>query len=1126
MDRRKKALLVLLTLVFIALASLSIAIAVKVLRGEYIVASEDVSLLMLLIFLSYASAELTLFLRAKFENEKQSPVYRIVVLIYLLMLLVFVIAGILFYGEKKESEKKGEPFFSSIPPEVEDGQRLSHSLIEDEVDSIAKEDEPIALLIVEDEEEETTGKESAMVEETETDHSIIVIGEETTAKAEKEEAVAVVEDVEMNREEGMAIDVIESTKEEKPVLVPEPPTISSVKACIKIPTAPTFSSSINQSMYEPYVPPRWEDEDFWSTFYIEGESEVILTAGIYYFDLYVNGNYTGAINTYIDEKGEVSVLLSDLRELTSPLITEEAVNRICSYAYDYIPLSLVSDRGVETSYDNANYAIYLNFDSVDMPIQIISIRGSASRYVYRPIAGAEVLEPAAFTLTTRHNLSGSASVTPVTSFVPSLYLSYSASNSFRIYDLYGNFSLYATYNSGSFNFRLGSYTFYYDFPDQALRLSFGNVSTDLLSASGTSVGLRLDKSLSYASDSYRNRSYIEEFIVVEKISDVQILNDGREIFRRTLQPGNYRLQDFILYNGANEIDIIITPLDGTDVQERHFNVNYNASLITPGDFYYGVALTTGRNITTRKSDTDLTLSIPYFNNRYLEYNPLNLALSAYIQAGFGEGVSFSGTLAANNRPSGDVLFIPSFRLSTELTHVNVLGTTRYNLNVYENSESNGQLMIPYVNARIGHQVSTGIRELSSFNISLGYTSPTDFENRPDRHYFQGSIGFSGSIFGLGWSLSGSSSLYLDRLDQATYSVSGSLSYSLGRNLFLSGSIGVSGIYGGESNVYGQVSASVRFGRTSIGVNASNSYYTANASSTIGRHSVSAEVRTNDLANIDDYSMRASYSYSGDYVNFNTSYNAYDLFNRSNLNFSLSTSSILADGLFAVSSYIPSNFLLIKQEGVLKGNEISVGNIGYSNTEPLKTTFGTALYPSVSTRGESLAVFSTDPDSFGTQSSFNITIPPSRRQGYVLRINSESKYSLSSLVMLPDGSLWLEGSSPLYEYTENEDGTVSLEQSDYYIFTDQDGRFILNDILPGTYAFDVPYNGSWILYKFTLTQNDEEYGNMFMYEGSKEFEINTGTIPLQYSLITDLNLHGYMTSDEFWSFLFPSVEDAI
>lgn len=1160
MNRRKLALLIALSVLLIVLAAVTATTAWEVLGAGYEVAGDGVSLVMLLLFLTYADAELVLFLREKFEGEKKGSISRKVVLLYLLMLLLLIFIGIAYFGahrgttETVDSLRDGD--VSSIPPEMEE-EILPQDLIEEE--KTGEEESSVETPIGEgtpyedpeeqeeavvEEEEETLSVVSDDAEQVEEEKDTIPAGEESMEEEGKTITPGDMEEIRVPSTPEILYyiprlyevvppsvpELSVSSSELVDIPVPEVPSISVASSEVReipVPSVPSFSLEPSAFLYEPYEQPKWEDEDFWDTFYIAGETELLLMEGLYYFDLYVNENLTGQITTYIDAENNLSVSTAELKEFTSSLLTDDAILRIFNYEGEFMPLEELGLRGVGYSYDTATYSIRLTFDNIDMPVQIISIRGSNSRYVYRPIAGAEVLDPAVFTLTTRHSLSGSATITPTTSFVPSLYLAYSASNSFRFFDLYGNFSLYASYNSGSFNFRLGSYSFYYDFPDQALRLSFGNVSTDLLSPSGTSVGIRLDKSLSYASDNYRQKSYIEEYLVVEKISDVQILNEGREIFRRTLQPGNYRLQDFILYSGANAIDIIVTPLDGSLPMERHFNVNYNASLITPGDFYYGVALTTGRNIANAKSENKFTLSIPYFNGRYLEYNPLNLALSAYIQAGFGEGLSFSGTIAANNRPSGNADFIPSFRLSTELTHVNILGTTRYNLSFYENADSDGSLRVPYVYARIGHQVSTGLRWLSSVNISLGYTSPTNYETYPERHYLQGSLGISGSIYGLGWSLNGSTSFYTDNIEQATYSLSSSLSYALGRNLFLSASMGLSGLYNGQSNVYGQVSASVRFGRTSASATAStNSYYSANVNTAFGKHSVSAQVRTNNLASFDDYSMRASYSYSGDLFNFNASYNAYDVFNRSNLNFNISTSSLLADGLFVMSSYVPSNFLLIKQEGVLKGNEVTVGNIGTSSSRALETSFGTAIYPSVSTRGESLSVFSVDPDSFGTTSTFNIAIPASRRTGYVLRINSESKYSLSSIVTRPDGSLWTDGSSPVYTYVVGEDGTLTLNATEYYIFTDQDGRFIANDLLPGNYAFDVPYEGNWILYTFTVEDNMDEYGNIMMYEPDNTFVENDGSIPELYGYSSHITLVDYMSGDEFWDFLYPPVWEEV
>ena len=1179
MDKKKIALLLALSVLLVFLAAGTVWTAFEVVRGEYDVAGDGVSLIMLLAFLTYADSELVLFLREKFEGEEKGSTARGVVLIYLVMAALLIVVGIICFSgsrnEEVESLGEGGPY--SIPPEMDEEILLPQiPILDDYISSspqaeeeyVPKETKDDSLPMNDEVEKESISEDwvshgddekiqdSDVVTEEESGESDIVGKTMASDKSKAEESdesevlMTSSEDIdttgeamtpqvsEIDEPDGSEVlmpssedeaGVEEMKGETEEVRVPSAPMMYYIPRLYEVepPSAPEFLTEPSSFLYEPYEQPKWEDDDFWSSFYIAGETELELIEGIYYFDLYVNENYSGQITTYIDSENNLSIATEELKEYTSSLLTDDAMLRIFNYEGEYMSSEELRARGVSCTYDTAAYTVSLTFDNIDMPVQIISIRGSSSRYVYRPIAGAEILEPAVFTLTTRHSLSGSATVTPTSSFVPSLYLAYSASNSFRLFDLYGNFSLYASYTPGSFNFRFGSYSFYYDFPDYALRLSFGNISTDLLSVNGTSVGIRLDKSLSYASESYREKSYIEEYLVIEKISDVQILNEGREIFRRTLQPGNYRLQDFILYSGANAIDIIVTPLDGTEPMERHFNVNYNSGLVTPGDFYYGIALATGRNISSNKSSTRYTLSIPYFSGRYLEYNPLNLAASAYIQAGFGEGVSFSGTIAANNRPSGDVLFIPSFRISSELTHVNVLGTTRYNVSFYENAESDGSLRVPYVYARIGHQVSTGVRWLSSVNLSIGYTSPTNYEALPGRHYLQGSLSLSGSIYGLGWSLNGSTSFYTDAVEDATYSLSGSLSYALGRNLFLSASMGLSGVYTGASNMYGQISASLRFGRTSASITASNSAYSANFNTSAGRHSVSASLRTMNLAELEDYSMRASYSYSGSLFNFNASYNAYDVFDRSNLNFNLSTSSLFADGLFVMAGYVPNNFLLIRQEGVLKGNELTVGNVGSSASRALETSFGTAIYPSISSRGESLSIFSVDPDSFGTTSTFNVSIPPSRRSGYVMRIDSESKYSLSSLVTLPDGTLWRDGSSPVYACERGEGGNITLMSTEYYIFSDQDGRFIANDLLPGTYAFDVPYGGSWILYMFTVEDNREEYGNIMMYEPDSVFTENTGDLPHLYAYSSHLTITDYMSGDEFWEFLYPAVwEDVV
>ena len=98
--RRKRALLALLTITFLFSAVLTVITAWKTLCDGYVAGGEEVSLVATLAFVSYALAEAIFFLRSKFEGEKSSNRARKTVLIYLLMLLLFILIGIIYFFTK------------------------------------------------------------------------------------------------------------------------------------------------------------------------------------------------------------------------------------------------------------------------------------------------------------------------------------------------------------------------------------------------------------------------------------------------------------------------------------------------------------------------------------------------------------------------------------------------------------------------------------------------------------------------------------------------------------------------------------------------------------------------------------------------------------------------------------------------------------------------------------------------------------------------------------------------------------------------------------------------------------------------------------------------------------------
>ena len=877
---------------------------------------------------------------------------------------------------------------------------------------------------------------------------------------------------------------------------------------------------------EPYISPSQQRaDDFWSSFFIAGEDELVLEDGVYFMTLVVNNSEVGTINTVI-ENGAASISTFELKEYLRGSITDEAESRIFYGDEDYISIESLNEAGVQASFDSNAYIITLDFSNEDMPVQILSVRGvSRGALKSLPISGAEIISPAAFTWASRYMLSGNFDIVPAKDFVNSLNFTFSVDNRLRLWDLFLDFDYALRYRNGKLQFDWGSYEFHYDFEDSMIRLSWGNVASDLLSPSGTDIGIRFDKAIEYGPPDAARKSHIEQIISIETESDVQIFNEDNEIFRRTLQPGNYRLQDFVLYTGVNRIRIVVTPLDGSPATETEIDLIYSSSLLAPGEVYYGGSLVTSRNIVNSQNDIiPGAVRIPLSDGRSLEYDARNISLGGYLRAGLTESLTMDVSAAFMNSVTSSSYFNPTVRTAFEFTHANILGTTRYNLNVTGNNDGNGHFVLPEIYARIGHQAFTGMRWLSSLN--LGFTYNADFSRSDNRHSLMLSSSFSGSVGIVGWGLSLSGTLRPEILRNSTYSASLSLSLSATRNVYFSAGLSVSGSGTADPSVIGRASATIRFSPARASISVSNNRLSADVNVNSGKHSFSAGVDTSPkyIAQFDSYSFDAAYSYSGSLFNISAGLYADDAIRSVSGNFSISTASVFADGLMGFSSYIPSNYILLKQEGAIKGNDISVGSVGSSMSSPLNQRFGIGLYTGLSlNRTSSLSVYSVNPESFGSATAFNIAIPASRRGGYVLRVKAENKYSASGVVILPDGTLWLNGSSPVYR-VEEENGRVELESSDYYVFTDSDGRFIISDLIPGRYAFDVSYEDKWLLYVFNI-YDDEEYSVDIQLLENPEPESGI-IIPDIYSALYSFDNGEYVTGDEFWAMLYPDMWEAV
>ena len=902
----------------------------------------------------------------------------------------------------------------------------------------------------------------------------------------------------------------EDITEEVSLHIEEPPsgTASSFVPSVPIISTP-FAITYESSSYVE------EEDDFWADFYIEGESELYFEDGWYYFSLYVNGVYFGPIEAEI-VSSRVYLSSDELSGYIKEFVTIDTYDNLFNTPQEYLGFAYLEEKGVSCEFKSAEYEVHLTFGSSAMPVQILSISGSNARTKTLPLSGAEKLDPATFVLKSRYSLSANSTIYPFEDFKDRLRFKFSSSNSGWIGNVGFNFNYSFDFTLSSFHFDFGSYLFYTDYPEKMLRFSWGNISADSLSLPGTLVGVRVDKSLSY-SDSGTRKSIVEKTIGIEKESDVRIYNEEKEIFRRTLQPGSYRLQDFILYSGVNRIEIEITPLDGSPVIRYEMQVNYESSLLAPGEFYYGLSIATSR---TRKAGTPsfsgYGFSIPIWKDEVLEYDFRNFLVSGYVDVGVMSNLSMNMTAAFQNQVGTDSWWNPSARLSFVFTHANALGTTRYNLSATERTDG-GRFRVPTVFAKVGHQMSTGLRSLSSVYLGLSYNLSDSLE-----HDIDGSVSLSGRFGFLGWGLGLSAGYSWN--SAIPWSISPSINFSPFRNARISASMRFSGSGVSTDPVSGRIYLSWSFKGGGVNSTLSDSSLAVSASAYDEKNSFYATFTGLPLWGMQNSSIWANYSHFGDFVDISASMNAYGFMDSDpmiTLGLELSGSAVFADGLVGFASSIPSNFLLVKQEGVLAGNELSIGSPSLSSSVVLNQVFGVAMYDGFG-KGSYFSLYSSDPSSFLGSVYNDYSVPDSSRGGYVVRMRAESLYSAAATVCLPDGKLWVNGSSPLYKIV---DGDVSI--TDEYLFTDSSGMFVVSQLESGIYGFDVQYGGSWYLYIFEIIDNPDELDKVQLFFGAENADADLLESP--YSGVMKYPVGSYATADEFWAMVYPDsfdVEDVI
>ncbi len=893
-------------------------------------------------------------------------------------------------------------------------------------------------------------------------------------------------------------------------VVPEAAVFGAVSQAL-VPVAPEMNGEPKAILVELDVPtPAVSTEseeayDPWADFFFSDE-DLALDDGIYYFTLFVNDFEEGDIEVLV-ENGEVYISAQELSDYIYAYLEPESAERIFSGEYDYYGVDYLNYVGVDAWADTNFFEYYITISSTDMPVTRISVKGNNSKTVVRPISGAVTIDPVNYYVISSYSVSASTSGKTGRTFLDNLRISLSSNNSFRFFDLYGSFSWSVSGSYDAMRFSWGSYSFYRDIEPWSVRLRFGNVSPDSFSPSGTSIGIRVDKSSQYAGESDGTDDKNQRQIVLDRDSDVVVYNGDREIFRRTLSAGRYILHDFILYSGTNEMRIVITPTDGTEGYEESFTITYSSSLLDVGEVYWGAAYAFSRTVVDKSAEREsIQVDLPFFRNRKLRYDLRDFAVSGYVNLGISENLSGSVTAAVKG-----VKDKFSFRVSGEITNLNALGTLKVSGNFSYSSTASLYL-------RASQQFSlSGKGLVRGFSAGISF-SKSDFSVR-NNSILSPSLSLSGALGFMGWSVSAAATAPVGDFSQTTWNVVPSLSFSLGK-LNLSLSATVSGVGEKMSVTYsGRLSASFRIKDVSTTVSTSGKDTSVSASYSGNGFGISGRARTSDILDRYSYSYSADFSSSTSIFSYSASASTTGSFENISLSANMNFASVFSDGLFSLSSSIPSSFMLIRQKGALRGNEVSVAVAGSSSSTVPTGYVGAVLYRGLASSGAvNLSLYSENTSGFSSGQSFDIFIADTDKRGYVVTLEGEATYTVCGTAEVGD-YVWANGSSPLYEAYIDADGVITLESTDEYAFTDRSGMYIISDLSAGTYGFDVKANNKWYLMLITVGKDNDP--NLVTMLREKDYSILTP--PEVYEGVIETEKQREISADMFWFELYGEAQ---
>ena len=287
-------------------------------------------------------------------------------------------------------------------------------------------------------------------------------------------------------------------------------------------------------------------------------------------------SYLGDVELAVAPDDALSVVAPRMVQMLEPILKKDVFQALKTRIGTSAEVTAVTlqEFGILLAYDDVTLALAIKIPLESREISHLSLRDSFAN-------GGETLQPAAF--------SGYVNLRGAMDFIehgPGRTVQapvFGIDGALRLGGLVVESEGYASFRSNEPTFRRTGSRMVYDDLARTMRWSFGDVRPLSRSFQSTPnvAGLSVARLYNILDPQREVRSNGTQSFSIFAPSVVETIVNGRIVERKTLQPGNYSLQDFPLADGANQVELQVE--DPTGQRRRiNFDLYYSRALLAQG----------------------------------------------------------------------------------------------------------------------------------------------------------------------------------------------------------------------------------------------------------------------------------------------------------------------------------------------------------------------------------------------------------------------------------------------------------------------------------------------------------------------------------------------------------------